>query len=99
MLLVYCRESFVLLLPLVPAGYVAHTRPLQLAKIGGAAGLVAIGGGLWLLGKFLFEPYISLSYLQVIASAGPNVSNMNTYFDLTRDTPTISAILTKAIHG
>jgi len=98
-LLVYCRESFVLLLPLVPAGYVAHTRPLQLAKIGGAAGLVAIGGGLWLLGKFLFEPYISLSYLQVIASAGPNVSNMNTYFDLTRDTPTISAILTKAIHG
>jgi hypothetical protein len=98
-LLVYCRESFVLLLPLIPAGYVAHSRPLRLARVGAAAGLVAIGGGLWLLGKFLFEPYISLSYLQTIASAGPNVSNMNTYFDLTRDTPTISMILGKAIHG
>jgi hypothetical protein len=98
-LLVYCRESFVLLLPLVPLAYVVHVRPLRLTRLAGAAGLAALGAVLWLGGKQLFEPYISTSYVSVLASAGPNTSNMNVFFDLSHAPPAISAIVAKAIHG
>lgn len=98
-LLVYSRESFVLLLPLVPLAYLVHSRPWRLAKLGSAAGLAAVGGALWLLGKWLFEPHISVSYAQVLGSAGPNASNMNAYFELGPTVPQISSLIAKAAHG
>jgi len=98
-LLVYCRESFAPLLLLVPVAYVIHTRPPRFGRFVAAAGLATLGAVLWVLGKHLFEPYMSASYMSVLASAGPNASNMNTFFDLSGEPPTISAIIAKVLHG
>jgi hypothetical protein len=97
-LLVYCRESFVLLLPLIPLAYVVHTAPRRVGTLARAAGLAVFGGALWLLGKHLFEPHISVSYLQVLSSGVSDYSS-NSYFRLSSEPPTISAIVAKAIRG
>jgi hypothetical protein len=97
-LLVYCRESFVLLLPLVPLAYVVHVGPWRIGTVARAGGIAALGGALWLLGKHLFEPHISASYLQVLGSAFPEYSN-HFYFNLSPEPPTISTIVAKGVRG
>ncbi len=98
-LLVACRPTFVLLLPLIPLAYVAHTAPRQSGTFARAAGLAAVGGTLWLLGKHLLEPHVLVSYLQVIGSDGPKFSNMTSFFDLSPEPPTISAVVANAVKG
>jgi hypothetical protein len=63
----------------------------------GAAGLLALGGGLWLLGRSMFEPYLSVTYWHVLTSPGPE--DMNWFFDLNPQPLSISAILAKAVKG
>ena len=96
-LLAYCHEDLVLLLPLVPFAYLLHVRPLHYRRLTGAAGLLALGGGLWLLGRGEFEPYLSVTYWHVLTSPGPG--DMNWLFDLNPEPLPISAILAKAVAG
>jgi hypothetical protein len=98
-LLVCCRPTFVLLLPLIPLAYVAHVTPWQIGTVARAAGIAALGFALWILGKHLLEPNVSVSYLQVIGSDGPNFSNMTNFFDLSPQPPTISAIVANVVKG
>ena len=98
-LLVCCRPTFVLLLPLIRLAYVAHVTPRQIGTVARAAGIAALGFALWLLGKHLLEPNVSVSYLQVIGSDGPDFSNMTNFFDLSPQPPTISAIVANVVKG
>src|SRR5215467_13910721 len=85
-LLVYCRESFVLLLPLVPLAYFVHAGSRRIGTVAKAGGLAALGSALWLLGKHLFEPHIPVSYLQLLASVFPDYSK-HSYFNLSPEPP------------
>jgi hypothetical protein len=96
-LLAYCHEDLVLPLPLIPFAYLLHVRPLHYRGLMGAAGLLALGGGLWLLGRSMFEPYLSVTYWHVLTSPGPE--DMNWFFDLNPQPLSISAILAKAVKG
>jgi len=98
-LLVCCRPTFILLLPLIPLAYVAHVTPRQIGTVARGAGIAAVGFTSWLLGKYLLEPNVSVSYLQVIGSDGPDFSNMTNFFDLSPQPPTISAVVANAIKG
>jgi hypothetical protein len=96
-LLAWCREPYVLLLPLTPLGYLIHARPLESRRLVGAAALAALAGTLWLIGKGLFEPYLSLSYWRILTS--PRPGDMNWWFDLNPQPLPLSGILAKALAG
>jgi hypothetical protein len=96
-LLAYCHEELVLLLPLIPLAYLLHVRPLHYRRLTGAAGLLALGGGLWLLGRGEFEQYLSVTYWHVLTSPAP--ADMNWFFDLNPQSLPISAVLAKALKG
>ncbi len=96
-LLAWCREPYVLLLPLIPFAYLVHVRPLHSGRLVGAAGLLTLGAGLWLLGANLFEPYLSVTYWHILTS--PRPGGMSWWFDLNPQPLPISAILAKAVTG
>ena len=94
-LLAWCREPYVLLMPLILLAYPVHAHPLHSRRVAGAAGLLVLGGVLWLLGTSLFEPYLSVSYWNILTS--PRLGSMSWSFDLNPQPLPISAILAKAV--
>jgi hypothetical protein len=96
-LLAWCREPYVLLLPLIPLAYLVHVRPLDSRRLLGAGVLLTLGVGFWVLGANLFEPYLSVTYWHVLTS--PRPGGMSWWFDLNPQALPVSAILAKAVTG